>query len=532
MFGRMYKWKADKIIDGISITTFLGFIVCVRMLKGEAYLWGFDGFIAGLLIYNHLALIFEKELNVDDKIYRFHQVLFFGIVLITTVADLTHYQSSFFLIHIYLYAFFSVKYITDRKLNILHWLYPIAVVLTLWIVDYPLIHKFYYLIHFVILRLAITLVYQYVNESQSELNVRHLEQFVLIENAEEAFGLYKIVRHPDRGIVDAEILKVNKAFEILTGYSKEGLVGKLLNQTFTTSQIDWVDIFKKVVTTKETYCDMQYSKAIQKYVDFNVFYIDEDHVAVLLTDVSKAQQRERKLKNILDRFEMANDLKKQFMRDVNHRLRNPLNGMMGMMQLVEFEKMDEDNRELLESVLFEMRHVRNILNQISKYVEIQGMDFEFSKVNVFEVLKSIVNINRHPQCDVKFSELIKCPAETLYIEKNILVLSFGEVLRNAQKYTREGKVEIMASCFLSEVDATYYAKIEVRDFGMGIEKQQMELIFNEFYHHDFINVYREEEKVTLPMCKQMLLNSGGDLLVESEVGVGSVFTILLPVYND
>ena len=112
-----------------------------------------------------------------------------------------------------------------------------------------------------------------------------------------------------------------------------------------------------------------------------------------------------------------------------------------------------------------------------------------------------------------------------------MILVLKELLTNAIKHTRENKIEIILECEKNIKEEMHYFHLKVKDFGPGIEKEKLIYIFNEFYHHDFINIYKEEDNYSIPICKQMLLSSGGDLLVESQIGFETTFKMLLPVYS-
>ena len=79
-----------------------------------------------------------------------------------------------------------------------------------------------------------------------------------------------------------------------------------------------------------------------------------------------------------------------------------------------------------------------------------------------------------------------------------------------------------------EKDNTNFYSVEVIDFGAGITSEKFQYFFNEFNHHDFINIYRDNEKLSIPMCKKMLTGCGGDLKAESVIGKGTKLKIFLP----
>jgi signal transduction histidine kinase len=206
--------------------------------------------------------------------------------------------------------------------------------------------------------------------------------------------------------------------------------------------------------------------------------------------------------------------------------------MMGMMQLIDTKQLDKENQELFKLMLSEMKNSRNIIDQIAKYVDIQGMKFEYTKDNVIKIIEESIAKYNENNLNIMFIKSLTCEDHEVYIEGNILTLVLEELIVNAIKHSEGKIIEVDIDCEQKKDGGSYYYYIKVTDQGKGISKENLDYIFNEFYHHDFINIYREDEKVSLPMCKQMLLSSGGDLLVKSEVGKGCVFTIMLPTQSN
>jgi signal transduction histidine kinase len=258
--------------------------------------------------------------------------------------------------------------------------------------------------------------------------------------------------------------------------------------------------------------------------------------AVLFTDITERIKKNIELSRALCHLEQADELKSQFLHDINHRLRTPLNGMMGMLQLVDRKQMNDDNAELFEAMALEMKHTRNIINQIAKYIDIQSMTTHYS----LEILQDIIT-DAAQAVDEKTRDYESIMTEWViknmsdsqsYIEKDIIDKVFKEIYLNAKKHTLEDRITVSIENEWHQEAGLYYVGITITDYGEGIDKDKIKLIFNEFYHHDFVNIYRDEERYSVPMCKQMMLRCGGDLIVDSQVNVGTSFTMIIPAYKD
>jgi len=362
--------------------------------------------------------------------------------------------------------------------------------------------------------------YSNTNESQN----------MLLMNAQEAFALHRIVLDESGDPEDYMYLAVNPAFEEITGLKGTDIIGRTVLEVLPDTEKYWIETFGKVALERKTRSFINYSKAFGKYYEVRAYPTKNLEFAVLFVDVTERLYNENKLKLAMKQSDRANELKTQFLKDINHRLRTPLNGMMGMMQLIDTNEVGQSNRELFEAMVLEMKHTRNIINQISKYIDIQGMEFEYTHNNVYSLVTTIVKKLQDESMTIDIEKTDDQELE-IFIVKKVLVSVFEELLTNAMNHTKNNKVVVkLQSQYNSDHELDAY-EITVMDFGKGIEKNRLKYIFNEFYHHDFVHIYKESDRISIPMCKQMLLCCGGDLIVESVIDYGTSFTMILPVYT-
>lgn len=355
-------------------------------------------------------------------------------------------------------------------------------------------------------------------------------QFFLLENALEAFALNEIQVNEQGKVTNYRILEINKAFEQLAGLAREKIVNRTVFDVFPYTENYWLEEYSEVVLKGMQKTIVNYSKDFDKWLEVTAYPVSDNQFCVMFVDVTSTLEHERQRADAIKISENAILLKNQFLRDVNHRLRTPLNGMMGMMQLINRDELKGETRELFEAMALEMKHSRNIINQISKYVEIQNKQLEYEKYIVFDLLtKELAELNQdNSMIRCTKDEIITCP---FYLEKSILTSVFKELMTNAILHTKNEQIEIVVDLN----DKPYQAEemmltISVTDFGEGMDEEKLKFIFNEFYHHDFISIYREDDRISLPMCKQLLKSCGGDLCVQSEQGKLTTFSMKLPLF--
>lgn len=524
-----YKKSVLRFINILFLSVFIIMITMNKVILGKDY---FNmPFISIFLSLVLMAVFLLSFIKMFDKYYQMTLYIIFWIItaLATNIAFLDE-NNRFYSLHILL-LLISVSAIFNKKTIKGFFGFYLIVVLPIIITSDSVFSKKAVSLILIAVILFITYIKsQYDIKVFNAYQAAKYEQNLILENALEAFALHEIILNDLGEPVNYRYININEAFEKMTGLSKAEVIGNTVLDILPRTEKYWIDTFGEVVLKGVKKTITNYSNELGKYYEVNAYPIGGLRFAVLFTDVTERIQRERELKYALERAEKVDQLKNQFLRDVNHRLRTPLNGMMGMLQLVNVDEVGEENKELLAAALMEMRHSRNIINQISKYVDIQGMQFEFTQQNIVELIVAEIKKHSNAENQIKFIRK-KTTDKFLYIEMNVFKTVFNEVVSNAIEHTKNNQIEVILDCDWSIEKRIHFLRIEVMDYGNGISDENLKYIFNEFYHHDFINIYKDEDKVSVPICKQMLLSCGGDLLVTSKLDHGSTFTIILPAYS-
>ena len=219
----------------------------------------------------------------------------------------------------------------------------------------------------------------------------------------------------------------------------------------------------------------------------------------------------------LEKAEESNRMKSAFLANMSHEIRTPLNAIVGFSQLLaetddkeeqaEFVRIIENNNNLLLQII-------NDILDLSK-IEAGKMEFIFTDFNVSEVLTDLQQVYT-PRLEKGVELICDIPYPTCIIrsEKNRLTQVLSNLLSNAAKFTSKGSITM--GYRITEEGLSFY----VSDTGKGIEKENLEQVFERFTKFDS---FVPGTGLGLSICQLIVHKLRGQISVESEAGKGSTF---------
>ncbi|WP_272701156.1 sensor histidine kinase [Desulfovibrio sp. Fe33] len=233
-----------------------------------------------------------------------------------------------------------------------------------------------------------------------------------------------------------------------------------------------------------------------------------------------------------------------FLSSASHELRTPLAAVLGFSKLVnkafskyfaphaeELRMKDKSDLILanLEVIAVEGDRLTRLINDLLDINKIEAgqMEWRDTLLNVADEIKRAAR-TMQPQFEnngsVRFETEIPGTLPPLPFDPDRMQQLLLNLLSNAYKHTASGEIRIAAEASPNKI------RIEVRDTGQGIPADELELIFQKFYQSEC----REQGKprgtgLGLPICRHIVEHYGGSISASSEVGVGSVFTVTLPI---
>ncbi|MCB1959848.1 MAG: HAMP domain-containing protein [Rhodocyclaceae bacterium] len=229
------------------------------------------------------------------------------------------------------------------------------------------------------------------------------------------------------------------------------------------------------------------------------------------------------------RAEEANQLKSDFIASISHELRTPLNGILGFAEVLELELQDPAKREYASTITQSGRHLLTLVNDLLDLAKIEARRIELKPMEIslsFFAQQCFEAHRAHGEKKGLTMNLVLAddlPEHVVSDEQRVRQI-LHNLLNNAVKFTQEGTVELAVSLSGEMVNFV------VKDSGCGISAEHQSLVFEKFRQVDnFMTREQGGSGLGLAIARELSHLLGGDIVVESEVGRGSVFTFSIPL---
>jgi two-component system, sensor histidine kinase and response regulator len=367
----------------------------------------------------------------------------------------------------------------------------------------------------------------------------------LFENANDVIYLHDL---------KGKLLAINRAAEYLTGYSRAEVLGHNFDQLIAPEARPLIHDFIRAhlggSATQHYEMPIVSKFGNRRFLEVStrILYRRGQAVAIQgigrdITDRKQAQQRleessrelQRKNEELSRALQLAREatqLKEQFLANTSHELRTPMNGIMGMVNLLMETNLSTDQREYAEAVNQCATDLLTIINDILDVSQIESgrISLNESAIDPRDSLQAVMRMLRLRAAAKNLeltSDLDPNLPDQLLGDSVRLRQIFTNLIANAIKFTSTGGVHVKLMC-LFDVGRV---RCEVIDSGIGVSDAVRERIFEAFVQADGSTRRRfGGTGLGLTICKQLVELMGGRIgTYNNESGVGSTFWFELPL---
>ncbi len=250
-----------------------------------------------------------------------------------------------------------------------------------------------------------------------------------------------------------------------------------------------------------------------------------DCMVITVHDITLLKHVEVELQKAREKAEQADRSKSAFLANMSHEIRTPLNAIVGFSELLASASSEEEKTQFMEIVRTNNELLQQLIADILDLSKIEAgaLEFVYSDVDMNQLMFDIEQLFRMRLAEEgsKLEVIRETPLKECVIQadRNRVAQVISNFMTNAMKFTEQGSITLG---YKSDEKELY---VYVKDTGSGIPKEKLGKIFDRF-------IKLEQEKkgtgLGLSICQTIVHKLGGEIGVESEVGVGSTFWFTLP----
>jgi len=361
----------------------------------------------------------------------------------------------------------------------------------------------------------------------------------LFDNMTEGFAFHELIFDENGEPYDYRFLDVNHAFEQLTGLKREDIIGRGQRDVLPEEDPFWFRMYSRVALSGESMHLEHYSPPLQRYYEVYAYCPAPKQFAVVFTDITERKKAEEEIhqlnasleQRVEERTRELRETQEQLVRQeklavlgqmagsVSHELRNPLGVISNAIYFLKLVQPDANDKvkEYLDLIEKNLNLSNKIVTDLLDFTRVKTVERE--TVSVSELIRQTLERFPPPE-SVKVELNIPTDAPQIYADQHHIVQILGNLTLNAcQAMMSQGGTLTISSRIQDEM-----VEVSVQDTGSGISPENLKNLFEPLF-----TTKPKGIGLGLAVSKKLIEANEGRIEVQSEEGIGSTFTIRLPI---
>jgi len=367
---------------------------------------------------------------------------------------------------------------------------------------------------------------------------------IALQQSEEKFSK-AFLNSPDgisiTRLEDGKIAEVNQKFLDELCFEREDVIGKTTIELNCWAEPQERKIYANLirengsVSNYETRWKKADGEIIFLLINANIITLNnEPYIIAISQNITDIIITRQKLIEAKEKAEDMNKLKSAFLANMSHELRTPMIGILGYTDILQREIKTQTHKKMLGSINASATRLLNTLNLVLDLSRIESNRQELNDqivnipLQVMQVVSTFFGYAKNK--NLHLETVIHDENITANIDERVFDQIMDNLINNALKYTDTGSVIIEVGS--EQIDNKAWATIKVKDTGIGIPAESLDLIFEEFRQvSEGYGRHYEGTGLGLAITKKSIEVMGGSISVESKLGTGSTFIVRFPLYN-